>query len=189
MKRGGPLKTYSPLKRSGPIKRTKPMSKAAKAKRRKENQLARDIANVQSGYWEKKAKGVWRPAVVIICEGRCAVCGKTEGLEAHHMISVARCLTRWNPMNGLLLCSQHHRLSTTMSGHRGQALLYSDMCLTLPERVKWLQILKPQLYNSDKLKSWDYKADYLLSSAIVAEHRNYRWLCNQLGLAPEGECI
>ena len=42
--------------------------------------------------------------------GRCAICGKTGVLEAHH-IKRRELRVAWMPENAILLCRDHHRLA------------------------------------------------------------------------------
>jgi len=189
MKRGGPLKTYSSLKpgkaltRKTPMNRTR-MSKTVKAKRRKERQLSRDIANVQSAYWEKKAKDAWVIAVPILSGFKCLMCDKTERLHRAHLYPKERRFTRWHPMNAVLLCVDHHLYNTTLSEHQGSPGFYAELARRRPEQFKWIGIIRPQIDDAVALKNWNYREQYELSRAIIDEQHDYEWLCRRLGLAP-----
>jgi len=47
----------------------------------------------------------------------CCICGKTEGLNAHHIFTRRRMKTRWDLDNGILLCVGHHNRSSLISAH------------------------------------------------------------------------
>ena len=67
--------------------------------------------NAESGKRGTKASK-WAEKVKERYSGRCALCGSTEGLEAHHI--VPWCLDdeqRYNVDNGILLCKKHHDLA------------------------------------------------------------------------------
>lgn len=54
----------------------------------------------------------WRRAVYRRYNGKCALCGSTELLEAHHI--VPWCIDpeyRFNANNGILLCKRHHDMA------------------------------------------------------------------------------
>jgi hypothetical protein len=58
----------------------------------------------------KRCDALW--AAIVKLPGKCFLCGKTEGLEAAHIIGRAQRVVRWSidPMNGIPLCHMHHRL-------------------------------------------------------------------------------
>jgi len=55
--------------------------------------------------------------------GKCFRCGKTEGLQAAHIIGRAQRVTRWHPHNGLCLCHDCHRKFDTYKIDRGLLVL------------------------------------------------------------------
>jgi 5-methylcytosine-specific restriction endonuclease McrA len=56
--------------------------------------------------------------VVRLMAGKCALCGKTEGLQAHHIISRSNHAVRWNLDNGVALCALHHTFGNKLSAHK-----------------------------------------------------------------------
>ena len=70
--------------------------------------------------------------------GRCAVCGRTDGLEAHHLIGRGHKLFRTDPLNSLLLCWQHHH-GSTLSPHGAPKAFREWLKITYPEKYKWVQ--------------------------------------------------
>lgn len=64
-------------------------------------------------------------------DGKCLYCGKTEGLNAHHIFSRSKRSTRWYVPNGVTLCVTHHVFSSSFSAHKTPA-----------EFVEWIKELK-----------------------------------------------
>lgn len=52
---------------------------------------------------------IWRLSIVEEYRG-CAICGKRERANAHHIIPRTFKDTRWDFKNGILLCPKHHKL-------------------------------------------------------------------------------
>ena len=82
----------------------------------------------------KRRKGIdykldiaWSQLVKLRAKGKCEYCGKTTGLNSHHIYSRAKKSTRWYPENGVCLCVAHHTFSSTFSAH-----------LTPLEFIEWL---------------------------------------------------
>jgi 5-methylcytosine-specific restriction endonuclease McrA len=50
--------------------------------------------------------------------GKCALCPKTTGLQAHHVISRSNHAVRWNLNNGVALCALHHTFGNKLSAHK-----------------------------------------------------------------------
>ena len=70
----------------------------------------------------------------------CQVCGKTEGLNAHHIFSRSRMNTRWDLENGILLCVGHHTFSNLMSAHLAPRAFFQ--WLEDKKGKKWLDNLE-----------------------------------------------
>jgi len=87
-------------------------------KRKKKSALQRKKDNDNSTYWRVKADKEW--ARLIHSSGRCLIGHECAGnLEAHHLISRSVTTTRHNPLNGVLLCSKHHKFDRKCSPHMG----------------------------------------------------------------------
>jgi hypothetical protein len=54
----------------------------------------------------KKLDAIW--SRIIRSKGACEVCGKSENLNAHHLIGRRDLSLRWVPMNGVCLCAGCH---------------------------------------------------------------------------------
>lgn len=51
---------------------------------------------------------LWSKIVKIRAGNKCEVCGKTDGLNSHHIFSRSNHSTRWDVQNGVCLCVSHH---------------------------------------------------------------------------------
>jgi len=91
-----------------------------KKRKKKKKTLAEKKALVNSDYWLKKADDEWK-RIIHNKYGECLINNEDcEGsLEAHHLISRRKGITRHDPANGVLLCSNHHKWSVTCSPHGG----------------------------------------------------------------------
>ena len=83
------------------------------------SKLAKSKANPRSKYWKNKADKVWGE-YIHAKYNRCLVCGKNDFvLQAHHLISRGKVITRHEPDNGVLLCATHHIFDPDCSPHAG----------------------------------------------------------------------
>ena len=60
---------------------------------------------------EQKLDALWSALVKLRDGGKCQHCGKTFGLEAHHVIERRYTATRWDLENGVTLCYHCHDLA------------------------------------------------------------------------------
>ena len=68
-----------------------------------------------SKYYKKKADLAW--AAQIRAVGRCEHCGRTNSLNAHHLIARTRLRFRHDLSNGVCLCSYCHAFDASISPH------------------------------------------------------------------------
>ena len=52
------------------------------------------------------------------CDGRCAYCGCTQNIAAHHIFPRSRSGTRYVLKAGIVLCPAHHVFSYEFSAHK-----------------------------------------------------------------------
>ena len=64
---------------------------------------------------ELRLDALWAKAVKLI--GRCELCGKVTTLEAHHIQRRDNRATRWDLMNGVCLCREHHTANNVVCAH------------------------------------------------------------------------
>ena len=87
----------------------KPLSKPKKIKtlKKEKKQLEKDLL------------GMWQEIVKLKAGYRCEYpnCNKTDYLNAHHIHSRSKKSTRYDPDNGIALCSGHHSLNAN-SAHK-----------------------------------------------------------------------
>ena len=57
-------------------------------------------------------------SMIIRKAGKCLYCGKTENLQAHHIITRSIMSLRWELANGVCLCPGCHTLSSKFSAHK-----------------------------------------------------------------------
>lgn len=81
----------------------------AKAKKRKPTERKK---------LETKCDQLWGELVKRAWGNKCAICGKTDNLNSHHIITRSEKNTRWDVQNGICLCALHHTLSAKLSAHK-----------------------------------------------------------------------
>lgn len=60
---------------------------------------------------------LWTKIVKARDNNQCAICQKTQYLNAHHLISRKVYKYRWKIENGISLCPSHHEFSVELSAH------------------------------------------------------------------------
>ena len=63
----------------------------------------------------KKLDRLWAAKIREV--GHCMICGKTDTLNAHHIVGRRNRNVRWDLYNGVCLCSGHHTFNT-QSAHQ-----------------------------------------------------------------------
>jgi len=81
----------------------------------------------------------WKEAVKKRDGYKCIICGKAERLNAHHLISERLLITRYDVMNGVSLCPNHHRLSSVISAHNGSILFLKWMREHRKEQLEYVE--------------------------------------------------
>lgn len=61
----------------------------------------------------------YRRAVLARSDGRCVICGTTEGVEAHHVLAL-RAGGDNDPEGGIGLCRKHHREAEAKAARKGR---------------------------------------------------------------------
>lgn len=93
----------------------------------------------------------WSRIVKIRGGNKCEYCGKTEGLNSHHLFSRTNMNTRWDVENGICVCVSHH-IWGNFSAHKSPI-----------EFIEWLKTKRSEEWYTDlrKRASEIYKPDYL----------------------------
>lgn len=126
---------YAKQKRARtPLKGIKPFQACRKPKKRK-----------SLFYSTVKLDILWSKAIKAKAGFRCEYCGHAGNLQAHHVVTRSNKNLRWDILNGVCLCMEHHTLSSEFSAHKKPAKfkewfinhrgieVYEDI-----QRKKWL---------------------------------------------------
>ena len=106
-------------------------------KKKKKSALQKKKDNPNSKYWKTKADKEW--GRIIHLEESCLVGGNCAGpLQAHHLISRGKVLTRHEVENGVLLCAFHHTFSTECSPHAAPIQFTEFLRLYYPEKIEYV---------------------------------------------------
>lgn len=106
-----------------------------KSKPKKKSQLQKRIEDPNSRLWRNKADKAWKELVHKNFNKKCAICGASENVQAHHLIPREMGSHRHVVTNGVLLCSSHHKYSFILSPHKAPI-----------EFAKWMIANKPGLW-------------------------------------------
>ena len=106
--------------------------------KKKKTKLQKKKDNPNSLYWKRKTLNLWREICLIKYNNKCAICGATEKLEAHHIISKKFCKSlMYSPTNQILLCTHHHNWFGTegyrFSAHKHPIAFYHYLKEHYPE--------------------------------------------------------
>lgn len=99
----------------------------------------------------KKADKLW--SEIIRSKGRCEVCGRTDTLNAHHIVSRSNHYLRHETRNGVCLCALHHVFGN-QSAHKDPLWFYDwldsyrkiDLAFLKKEKIKDVGGLSIQFY-------------------------------------------
>ena len=95
---------------------------------------------------------VW--SLIIRSTGRCAFCGKTSSLNAHHIFGRRNLSTRWDISNGVCLCAGCHTFSSTFSAH--QTPMFFDDWIKDLRGERWYSKLCIEAHMTVKYTRTDY---------------------------------
>ena len=91
-----------------------------------------------SRLWRNKCDKIWRELVFAQEGKKCAICGDTEFLNAHHLIPRELLVYRHDLRNSVLLCPIHHKYGFLLSAHRNPVRFMLWLMRTRPVTWKWL---------------------------------------------------
>jgi len=122
------------------------------------------LNNPNSPYWKKKASLKWGEHLHYF-KRKCLVddfdC--MGNLEGHHLITKANVLTRNDPDNGVMLCTNHHRGSTSCSPHAGPEGFNKFLEDNYPDKAAYI------LKNKFKTGKPNFKEDYIHLTELMEE--------------------
>jgi hypothetical protein len=111
--------------------------------------------NSNSLYWKKKAMAKWGEVVHHLYRVCAVDNGHCKGrLEAHHLLSRSRVLTRNDPDNAIVLCSYHHKFSTKLSPHGAPIQFTQFLQKNYPHMIDYVN------QHKNDMGAHDYKRDY-----------------------------
>ena len=129
-----------------------PKPKKRLKKDRSKLQVKKD--NVRSTYHKKRAMMMWGKVLHAQFDS-CLICGRSDGqLQAHHLLSRAKVMTRNDLDNGVILCSYHHLRCPELSPHAGAIGFTEFLRENHPEKIEYV------MKNKNKTGKVDYLADY-----------------------------
>ena len=84
----------------------------------------------------------------------CVICGRTEYLNAHHLIPRQIKLFRHTLDNGVTLCPRCHKYSSECSAHKNPFMFYRILKIKRPEQYENINKLYPiiELSNMEETK-------------------------------------
>ena len=127
------------------------------AKRKKVSKLVKAKAKVDSRYWRNKADAAWSKEVRK--DGHCFVCGGTEYLQGHYLITRWFLPLRHDVRNGITLCPCCHKWDRKISGHQSPFGLAWLLQQKRPDQWKWLMSVFDR-WDEIAARKIDYKAAY-----------------------------
>jgi len=133
-----------------------------KKKGLKKSKLQKSKENVRSGYWKKKAMAMWGKYTHFM-HPSCIVCGTTENLNAHHLISRSNVMLRNHPENCAMLCVNHHLYDNKISAHQAPLGFIRFLEKNHPEMIAFME------ENQNVTGVPDYKADYEILEALLRD--------------------
>jgi hypothetical protein len=89
---------------------------------------------------ERTALSLWKQVVKLQAGGKCAVpgCKNKKRLNCHHIESYStNKALRYDPMNGMLLCSTHHKFGR-LAAHKSFMFMYTLMMGEYNARLNYL---------------------------------------------------
>jgi len=110
---------------------------------------------------------LWSAAVKADWNYKCAICGKREDLNSHHLIPRQHYAVRYTLENGICLCAGHHQFCPHKSPHNNGPGFHRWLEVAHPIRAKWLKDTIDNGYEFQGTKS----AHYFLE--VMEELRQY----------------
>ena len=116
-------------------------------KPKKKSKLQKRIDDSNSRLWRNKADKLWKQLISLRGEGKCAICGSKEWVQAHHLIPREMISHRHCAQNGILLCASHHKYSFELSPHKAPVAFFKWIMKKDPGRWDWLLKQEPSRDN------------------------------------------
>ena len=120
-------------------------------------------ANHFSKYWRTKADRAWSLSIRSKWGNKCAICGSTEGLQAHHLIAKKGrgVIYRYNLRNGICLCTRHHgKFGAYNSAHSGHLAFGIWLAQHHPKVLDWVEKHIQNVQYTGDVPKFNYKEAY-----------------------------
>lgn len=132
------------------------------------SKLQKKKDNPKSKYWKNKADALWGKVIHEKYQ-RCDLADDVHvqgsspcsgAKEAHHLISRGNVGTRHNLLNGIILCTLHHKYCKKISAHTASVAFSDWLMKNRPEQYDFVQenkyaIIKPNYQQAyEDLQEW-----------------------------------
>ena len=115
--------------------------------------------NPNSKYWQKRAMELW--GGIIHSRKRCEICeilneNHGDRVEAHHLITRNAPECKFDPENGMLLCTWHHKFSPEISAHKSPMQFLMFIEKFFPSKYAYMKthaVYRPN-YERKSAKDW-----------------------------------
>lgn len=111
----------------------------------KAEQLRKPKRGNKKSSLEKKLDKLWTTAVLLKCNHKCIICGKSEGLNAHHIEGRRNKRLRWEIFNGVALCTLHHVFGK-LSAHQAPEWFHIEL-----EDKRWQDLQQVTLHRYEDI--------------------------------------
>ncbi len=101
--------------------------------------------------WRNKKDKEWRTEVLKHYNNKCFFCDTTTRLNAHHIIPREFDLTRHDPLNGIALCSLHHKFGM-FSAHKNPLWFFKELMKVDKVKVGYLMDILEDIYELSEYK-------------------------------------
>lgn len=79
----------------------------------------------------------WRQTVLTRDGNKCVICGNDNRVNCHHILAREIKQYRYTTDNGICLCCNHHKFSTTISPHKNPIAFYQWLEKEKPKQFYW----------------------------------------------------
>ena len=92
---------------------------------------------IKTNILKKWCDEIWREVIFSKDLHKCVICGATERLNAHHLITRQISLYRHDPLNGVTLCPKHHTFSPYCSAHKAPYTFFEKLKIARPFKYQY----------------------------------------------------
>jgi len=149
-------KILTPSEKQASLQKSNTSSPKTKKKGLKKDRSKLQVRKdrVNSNYWKKKAMKKWGEVMHHFKRVCLVNDGCSGNLEAHHLLSRAKVMTRNDIDNGVILCSLHHKWSTDCSPHSAPVQFTEFLRKNYPDKIDYV------MEHRNDTGTPNYKNDY-----------------------------